>query len=140
MLSWKGFSGMFIPKPIFTIAVASDQFDSDLKTMTQDARGVYVTFKPERHAEAFAVINQINHLGIPFRVRDGYSFLYRTKVEKHKPELSMEVCGDTGPILPHPYSLPGSSAPCHILVTPASTGPQPNSSGTAECITTVPTW
>ena len=48
--------------------------------------------------EEFTIINQINHLGIPFRVRDGYSFLYRTKAQKHEPELSIEVCGDTGPI------------------------------------------
>jgi hypothetical protein len=127
MLSWKAFSGMFAPKPIFTIVVASDQFDADLKAMTQGASGVYVNFKPERQFEAWAVINQINRLGIPFRVRDGYSFLYTTKVQKHEPELSIEVCGDSGPILPHPYNLPGSSAPCHITVTSIPTGPQTNS-------------
>ena len=122
MLSWKGLSGLFIPKPTFTIVVASDQFDSQLKAMTEGAAGVYITFKPERQFEAFAVINQINHLGIPFRVRDGYTFLYRTKVKKHEPELSMEVCGDSGPILPHPHNLPGSTAPCHITVTSMPTG------------------
>lgn len=125
----KGLSGMFAPKPIFTIVVASDQFDLDLKAMTQGASGVYVSFKPERQFEAFAIINQINHLGIPFRVRDGYSFLYTTKVQKHEPELSIEVCGDTGPILPHPYNLPGNPAPCHITVTSVPTGSQPNSRG-----------
>ena len=114
---------MFAPKPIITIVVASDQFDLDLKAMTRGASGVYVSFKPERKFEAFAVINQINHLGIPFRVQDGYSFLYTTKVQKHEPELSIEVCGDSGPILPHPYNLPGSSAPCHIMVTSVPTGP-----------------
>ena len=114
---------MFAPKPIITIVVASDQFDLDLKAMTRGASGVYVSFKPERKFEAFAVINQINHLGIPFRVQDGYSFLYTTKVQKHEPELSIEVCGDSGPILPHPYNLPGSSAPCHITVTSVHTGP-----------------
>jgi hypothetical protein len=140
MLSWKGFFGMFIPKPIFTIAVASDEFDSELKAMTRGAKGVYVSFKPARQFEALAVINQINRLGIPYRVQDGYSFLYTTRVRKHEPELSIEVCGDSGPILPHPASLPGSQIPCHITVTSVPTGPRPNSSGTSECITTVPTW
>jgi len=125
----KGFRGTFVPKPIYTIAVASDQFDLNLKAMTQGASGVYVTFKSERWHEAFAIINQINRLGIPFRVRDGYSFLYTTKMQKYEPELSIEVCGDSGPILPHPYSLPGSQAPCHITVISALTAPQPNSSG-----------
>ena len=115
--AWEGSFGMFIPKLMFTIAVASDQFDSDLKAMTQGVHGVYVAFKPERRFEAFAVINQINRLGIPYRVQDGYSFLYTTKVEKHDPELSIEVCGDSGPILPRPYNLPGNPAPCHITVT-----------------------
>ena len=119
----KGFSGMFAPKHVFTIVVASDQFDLDLEAMTRGASGVYVSFKPEHQFEAFAVINQINPLGIPFRVRDGYySFLYTTKVQKHEPELSIEVCGDSGPILPHPYNLPGSSAPCHITVTSVPPG------------------
>lgn len=117
--SWKTWAGIFIPKPPFTIVIASDKFDSDLKAIVQGARGVYVTFKPERQFEAFAVINQINRLGIPYRVQDGYSFLYTTDVRKHEPELSIEVCGDSGPILPHPYNLPGSSAPCYITVTSA---------------------
>jgi hypothetical protein len=124
--AWQGFSGMFVPKPIFTIAVASNQFDSDLKAMIEGASGVYVVFKPERQFEAFAVVNQIDRLGIPYRVPDGYSFLYTAKVQKHEPELSIEVCGDRGPILPHPNSLPGSTAPCHITVTSVPTGPQPN--------------
>jgi hypothetical protein len=121
--SWKTLAGMFIPKSPFTIVIASDKFDSDLKAIVQGARGVYVTFKPERKFEAFAVINQINRLGIPYRVQDGYSFLYTTKVRKHEPELSIEVCGDSGPVLPHPWNLPGTSAPCHITVTSASSGP-----------------
>ena len=50
---------MFAPKPIFTIVVASDRFDADLRAMTQGASGVYVTFKPERQFEALAIINQI---------------------------------------------------------------------------------
>ena len=116
-LSWKSLYGMLAPKPIYTIVVVSDQFDLDLKALTQGASGVYVNFKTERQFEAYAVINQINHLGIPFRVRDGYSFLYTAKAQKHEPELSIEVCGDSGPILPHPHNLPGSSAPCHITVT-----------------------
>jgi hypothetical protein len=123
----KTFAGIFIPKPLFTIVIASDQFDSDLKAMVQGARGVYVAFKPERQFEAFAIINQINRLGIPYRVQDGYSFLYTTKVRKHEPEFSIEVCGDSGPRLPHPWNLPGSSAPCHIAVTSVSTGSEPNS-------------
>jgi hypothetical protein len=123
----KSFSGMFVPKPIFTIAVASDQFDLDLKAILQGAQGVYVSFKPERKFEAFAVINQINRLGILYRVPDGYSFLYTTKVQRHDPDLRIEVCGDRGPILPHPYSLPGSTAPCHITVTSVASKPQLNS-------------
>jgi hypothetical protein len=120
----KTLAGIFIPKPIFTIAIASDQFDLELKTMTQGVKGVYVTFRPECQFEAFAVINQINRLGIPYRVRDGYSFLYTTRVQKHDPELSIEVCGDSGPILPHPSSLPGSHGPCHITVISAPSGSQ----------------
>jgi hypothetical protein len=121
--SYKTFAGMFMPKPPFTIAIASDRFDLDLKAMTNGASGVYVTFKDERKFQAFAVINQINRLSIPYRVQDGYSFLYTTKVQKHEPELSIEVCGDSGPILPHPHSLPGSTAPCHVMVTSAPTAP-----------------
>jgi hypothetical protein len=127
MLFWKSFYGMFTPKPIYTIAVASDQFDLDLKAMTKDVAGVYVTFKPERQFEAFAVINQINRLGISYRVRDGYSFLDTRRVQKHESELFIEVCGDSGPILPHPDSLPGSTAPCHITITPIPIRPEVNS-------------
>ena len=54
------------------------------------------------------------------------SFLYTTRVQKYEPELSIDVCGDSGPILPHPSSLPGSRNPCHITVTLAPTGSQPD--------------